>query len=171
LLLLVVLVRVVVVHVEGVEDVVEVAPGAAVGLVVALWGVLFSVEVVDLLLSWVVLRRDVDVVLDGGVDGLWLVVGVLVLVVVGDSVRLGSVWDVDWGGGLWEDVSEGELVESEFRLSLVSVNDSGIALSSNIRAVAVVTDDSVDSFVVVVIVVVNVVVFLLVVGVVLLLVV
>jgi hypothetical protein len=78
--------------------------------------------------------------------------------------------DVDWGGGLWEDVSEGELVESEFRLSLVSVNDSGIALSSNIRAVAVVTDDSVDSFVVV-FVVVNVVVFLLVVGVVLLLVV
>jgi hypothetical protein len=79
--------------------------------------------------------------------------------------------DVDWGGGLWEDVSEGELVESKLRLSLVSVNDSGIALSSNIRAVAVVTDDSVDSFVVVVIVVVNVVVFLLVVGVVLLLVV
>jgi len=78
--------------------------------------------------------------------------------------------DVDWGGGLWEDVSEGELVESEFRLSLVSVNGSLIALSSNIRAVAVVTDDSVDSFVVNNVVVI-VVVFLLVVGVVLLLVV
>lgn len=44
-LLLEVVVGEVGVSVEGVEDVVEVAPSAGVGSVVALWGVLFSVEV------------------------------------------------------------------------------------------------------------------------------
>jgi hypothetical protein len=79
------------VSIEGVEDVVEVAPSAGVGPVVGLWGVLFSVEVVELLIGWVVLSGDWvvvvgDVVVLCVVEGLWLVVGVLVLVFVGDSV-------------------------------------------------------------------------------------
>ena len=68
---------------------------------------------------------------------------------------------------LWEDVSEGELVEGKFRNGLVSVDDSGIALSSNIRAVAADNLSGVDVdvlFVVVVVVFLFVVVFFLVFG-------
>lgn len=70
--------------------------------------------------------------------GLWLVVRVLVLVlVVGDNDLCALVFlDVDWVFWLWEDVSEGELVELELREGLVTVNDSGITLSCNIRAIA-----------------------------------
>ena len=86
-----VVIREVCVTIEGVEDVVEVAPSACVGRVVALWSVVISVKVVELLLSWVVFFGDWvvvigDVVVDSEVVGLWLVVGVLVLVFVGDSV-------------------------------------------------------------------------------------